>query len=82
MTDQPDDDQSDAMRDMVNNILGNDASAQEFFGQLEDPMTEVWVSFHMIYEGLLKGGFKPLEAQSVMGVYLYSLFAAAGGETN
>jgi hypothetical protein len=68
--------------EMVNNILGDDVKREEFFAQLEDPMKEVWASFHMIYLGLLSGGFKPHEAQAVMGAYLYALFAAAGGDTN
>lgn len=81
MTDKPED-PGDEMRDMINNILGNEEISQEFFAQLEDPMKEVWVSFHMIYVGLLSGGFKAHEAQAIMGSYLYALFASAGGETN
>lgn len=81
MTDKPEEPDKD-FHEMVNSILGDESKRDEFFAQLEDPMKEVWASFHMIYIGLMSGGFKPHEAQAVMGNYLYNLFAAAGGDTN
>lgn len=81
MTDKPDENESDDVQSLVNNILGDESAAHEFFSALEiDPMKEAWTGFHSMYVGLLAGGFTPLAAQGVMGVYLYTMLS--GGETN
>ena len=75
MADETPEEQPENLHDFLNNVLGGEKGAEEFFAQLEDPMREAFVGFHEIYNGLKAGGFAQAEALYIMGIYLYQVVA-------
>ena len=65
--------------DFIENVFGSKEKAEEFAKSLEDPMVEAWKGIYEVYTGLRKGGFSAVQANGVVGAYLYYLIAGIEG---
>lgn len=77
--DTPNEENGKELRDFLSQFAGNEDNAQ-FFAQIEDPMTQAFVGFHEMYNGLQAGGFTKYEALMVVGVTLHQTMSSTEGD--